>query len=455
MAQKDEQLATESVGKLLLKLSIPTITAQLVNALYNMVDRMYIGHIEGIGANALTGIGLTMPIIMLISACAYLFCIGGAPRASIMMGRGKPEEAEKILGSCTLGTIVAAIILTVLFLIFGERFLWMFGASENTLPYAMSYMQIYVCGTIFVQLALGLNAFITAQGFTRISMLSVLIGAVCNIVLDPLFIFVFQMGVSGAAIATVISQGISAVWVVSFLMGRRAHIRLRLSNLRMRWRIYLPCIALGLSPFVMQSTESLLNICFNSSLYKYGGDLAVGAMAILSSVMQLISLPMSGITQGAQPIISYNYGARNAERVRKAFTLVLISCISYSLLIAGSAVFFPRIYVMLFASDEQMIEYASWALRIYLMGMTIFGAQNACQQTFIALGDAKTSLFLAILRKIILLIPLIYILPNFFDDKVFAVFLAEPVADVLAVCTTVTVFLLKFKKTMARMNSAV
>ncbi len=454
MAQKDEQLATESVGKLLLKLSIPTITAQLVNALYNMVDRMYIGHIEGIGANALTGIGLTMPIIMLISACAYLFCIGGAPRASIMMGRGKPEEAEKILGSCTLGTIVAAIILTVIFLLFGERFLWMFGGSENTLPYAMSYMQIYVCGTIFVQLALGLNAFITAQGFTRISMLSVLIGAVCNIVLDPLFIFVFQMGVSGAAIATVISQGISAVWVVSFLMGRRVHIRLRLSNLRLRWRIYLPCIALGLSPFVMQSTESLLNICFNSSLHKYGGDLAVGAMAILSSIMQLISLPMSGITQGAQPIISYNYGARNAERVKKAYTLVLISCVSYSLLIAGSAVLFPRIYVMLFASDEQMIEYASWALRIYLMGMTIFGAQNACQQTFIALGDAKTSLFLAILRKIILLIPLIYILPNFFDDKVFAVFLAEPVADVLAVCTTVTVFLLKFKKTMARMNSA-
>ncbi len=234
MTQKDEQLATESVGKLLLKLSIPTITAQLVNALYNMVDRMYIGHIEGIGANALTGIGLTMPIIMLISACAYLFCIGGAPRASIMMGRGKPEEAEKILGSCTLGTIVAAIILTVIFLIFGERLLWMFGASENTLPYAMSYMRIYVCGTIFVQLALGLNAFITAQGFTKISMLSVLIGAVCNIVLDPLFIFVFRMGVSGAAIATVISQGISAVWVVSFLMGRRAHIRLRLSNLRMR-----------------------------------------------------------------------------------------------------------------------------------------------------------------------------------------------------------------------------
>ncbi len=446
MAQKDEQLATESVGKLLLKLSIPTITAQLVNALYNMVDRMYIGHIEGIGANALTGIGLTMPIIMLISACAYLFCIGGAPRASIMMGRGKPEEAEKILGSCTLGTIVAAIILTVIFLLFGERFLWMFGGSENTLPYAMSYMQIYVCGTIFVQLALGLNAFITAQGFTRISMLSVLIGAVCNIVLDPLFIFVFQMGVSGAAIATVISQGISAVWVVSFLMGRRVHIRLRLSNLRLRWRIYLPCIALGLSPFVMQSTESLLNICFNSSLHKYGGDLAVGAMAILSSIMQLISLPMSGITQGAQPIISYNYGARNAERVKKAYTLVLISCVSYSLLIAGAAVLFPRIYVMLFASDEQMIEYASWALRIYLMGMTIFGAQNACQQTFIALGDAKTSLFLAILRKIILLIPLIYILPNFFDDKVFAVFLAEPVADVLAVCTTVTVFLLKFKR---------
>ena len=400
-----------------------------------MVDRMYIGHIEEIGPACLTGIGVTLPVITLISAFASLFCIGGAPRASIMLGKGDQETAEKILGNCALGTILSAIVLTVFFLVFGERILLMFGASENTIEYASSYMSIYVCGTIFVQLALGLNAFITAQGFTKTSMLSVLIGAVCNIILDPIFIFVFDMGVAGAAIATIISQAISAVWVLLFLTGHKAKVRLSLKNLRITPKIYLPCIALGLSPFVMQSTESVLNVCFNSSLLRYGGDIAVGA------------------TQGAQPIISYNFGAGNAQRVKKAFRLLLICSIIYSVTMGLAAELFPAVFARIFTPNESLIAFSSWALRIYMAGAVIFGAQIACQQTFIALGDAKTSLFLAVLRKIILLIPLIFILPNLIADQVFAVFLAEPIADVLAVLTTVTVFTLKFKKILKRMEN--
>lgn len=453
MQQTTERLATESVGKLLLRLSVPTILAQIVNVLYNMVDRMYIGHIEEIGPACLTGIGVTLPVITLISAFASLFCIGGAPRASIMLGKGDQETAEKILGNCALGTILSAIVLTVFFLVFGERILLMFGASENTIEYASSYMSIYVCGTIFVQLALGLNAFITAQGFTKTSMLSVLIGAVCNIILDPIFIFVFDMGVAGAAIATIISQAISAVWVLLFLTGHKAKVRLSLKNLRITPKIYLPCIALGLSPFVMQSTESVLNVCFNSSLLRYGGDIAVGAMTILASVMQFAMLPLQGLTQGAQPIISYNFGAGNAQRVKKAFRLLLICSIIYSVTMGLAAELFPAVFARIFTPNESLIAFSSWALRIYMAGAVIFGAQIACQQTFIALGDAKTSLFLAVLRKIILLIPLIFILPNLIADQVFAVFLAEPIADVLAVLTTVTVFTLKFKTILKRMEN--
>jgi len=449
---REEKLRTAPLGRLLFELAVPAITAQIVNVLYNMVDRIYIGHIEGVGAAALTGVGVTLPILTLISAFAALASMGGAPRASILLGQGNKEDAERTLGGCACMLIVLSLLLTAAFQLFAEPLLMMFGASEATLPYALDYLRIYVCGTIFVQLALGLNAFITAQGFARTSMLTVLIGAALNIALDPLFIFVFKMGVKGAALATIISQSVSAVWVIRFLSGRGSILKLKPENLRILPKIVLPCLALGLSPFIMQSTESLIAICFNTSLQTYGGDLAVGAMTIFTSVMQFSMLPIVGLTQGAQPIISYNFGARNPKRVKKAFTLLLISCLVYSVTLWLCIMAFPQVFAGLFTNDEALIDLCRWAMRIYMGASFVMGAQLACQQTFIAIGNAKYSMFLAILRKIILLIPLIYILPPFFSDKVMSVFLAEPIADFLAVVTTVSLFSVQFRKTMREME---
>ena len=449
--EQENELGVKPIKKLLWKLAVPAITAQIVNVLYNVVDRIYIGHIPEAGKLALTGVGVCMPLIMLISAFAMLAGMGGAPRASIMLGRNDAEEAERILGNCAALLILVAVTLTVLFQLFAKPFLLTFGASKNTIGFAMDYIRIYACGTIFVQLTLGLNAFITAQGFAKISMKTTLIGAVTNIILDPIFIFVFGMGVKGAALATVLSQALSATWVLTFLLGQQTTLKLRLKNFRLQGRVILPCVLLGLSPFVMQSTESILNICFNSSLLKYGGDTAVGAMTILTSVMQFSMLPLQGLTQGAQPIISYNFGAKNARRVKSAFRLLLICCLSYSALLWLLAMVFPGTLASIFATDKTLISYSAWAMRIYMAASVIFGAQIACQQTFIALGNAKTSLFLAVLRKIILLIPLILILPLLFrtgEEKVMAVFLAEPVADTLAVLTTVCTFAYQFRKTM-------
>ena len=451
---KVNDLANERVGKLLFRLAVPAIAAQLVNMLYNIVDRMYIGHIEGIGATALTGVGVCFPILMVISAFSALVGMGGAPRASIKMGQGDYDGAEKTLGNCFITLLGISVVLTALFLVFKERLLLLFGASENTLPYANSYLTIYVCGTIFVQIALGMNAFISSQGYATTGMLTVLIGAVTNIVLDPLFIFVFQMGVRGAAIATVISQAVSAVWVMAFLFGKRSRLRIRPKNFRLDAKIILPVFALGVSPFIMQSTESLLNIAFNSSLQKYGGDLAVGAMTILSSLMQILNLPLMGLAQGAQPIISFNYGAKNTERVKHAFRLLLIASLTFSLVFWAAVMLFPGMFVTIFNSEEDLMGITKWAIHIYLAAGFLMGAQLACQQTFISIGQAKSSLFLALLRKIILLIPLIYILPNFFENKVFAVFLAEPVSDVLAVTTTVCLFAFQFKRLLAKLGSA-
>lgn len=451
---KVNDLANERVGKLLFRLAVPAIAAQLVNMLYNIVDRMYIGHIEGIGATALTGVGVCFPILMVISAFSALVGMGGAPRASIKMGQGDYDGAEKTLGNCFITLLGISVVLTALFLVFKERLLLLFGASENTLPYANSYLTIYVCGTIFVQIALGMNAFISSQGYATTGMLTVLIGAVTNIVLDPLFIFVFQMGVRGAAIATVISQAVSAVWVMAFLFGKRSRLRIRPKNFRLDAKIILPVFALGVSPFIMQSTESLLNIAFNSSLQKYGGDLAVGAMTILSSLMQILNLPLMGLAQGAQPIISFNYGAKNTERVKHAFRLLLIASLAFSLVFWAAVMLFPGMFVTIFNSEEDLMGITKWAIHIYLAAGFLMGAQLACQQTFISIGQAKSSLFLALLRKIILLIPLIYILPNFFENKVFAVFLAEPVSDVLAVTTTVCLFAFQFKRLLAKLGSA-
>lgn len=450
---QEVDLGREPVGHLLFILAVPAITSQVVNALYNMVDRMYIGHIPEVGSAALTGVGVCFPIIMIISAFAYLFGMGGAPRASIFMGKKDNATAEKILGNCTTSLMIIAVLLTVLVLIFQEPLLYLFGASENTIGYAMDYMTIYAIGTIFVQLTLGLNAFISAQGFSKISMLTVVIGAVTNIVLDPIFIFELNMGVQGAAVATVMSQALSAIWAFWFLSGKNTILKLKRENLKINFHILLPCIALGVAPFAMQATESVLVLCFNSSLLKYGGDLAVGAMTILSSVMQFAMLPLQGLTQGGQPIISYNYGAKQGDRVQKAFKLQTISCFSYSSILWLLIMIFPSLFVAIFTSDPQLTEITIWALRIYMAGVLLMGIQISCQQTFIAFGNSKKSAFLAVFRKILVLIPLIYILPMFISDQVFAVFLAEPIADTIAVLTTSTMFYFEMKNKMKEMQT--
>ena len=449
-----EFLGTEKISKLLFKLAVPSVVAQLVNLLYNMVDRVYIGHMAEVGSLALTGVGVCMTVIMLVSAFACLVGMGGAPQVSICMGKKEYDKAEKIMGNCLIFLIAISIILTATFLIFGERLLMVFGASANTIGFAMDYMRIYVLGTIFVQLALGMNMFITCQGFTKVSMMSVVIGAVLNIILDPILIFVFDLGVKGAALATIISQAVSAVWVVSFLSGKKTGIKLKKKYFRIDFKVLAPCIGLGVSPFIMQATESVINVCFNSSLLKYGGDLAVGAMTVLATVMQFSMLPLQGLTQGAQPITSYNYGAGNPKRVKESFSLLLKVCLAYSMILWILIMLMPDKFVMMFNSNPNLVEYGSWAMRIYFAVSGIFGIQIACQQTFIAIGNAKTSLFLAILRKILLLIPLIYILPMFFENKAMAVYMAEPFADAIAVLTTAILFTKSFRKTINKMEKS-
>ena len=457
MNRQSVDLGSGKVSRLLLSLALPTITSQIVNMLYNLVDRVYIGHmrpVDTVGSLALTGVGVCLPVIMVISAFAALVGMGGAPRASIQEGRGDLAGSEKIMGnSCTLLVITAAL-LTLVFQTFAEPLLLTFGASENTIGYAMDYMRVYALGTLFVQVTLGMNAYITAQGFTTVSMKTVLIGAGLNTLLDPVFIFGLGLGVRGAALATILSQAVSAVWVLRFLTGEKSKWRLRRKNLRPEPRVFLPCLALGLSPFIMQSTESLIAVCFNSSLLKYGGDLAVGAMTVLTSMMQFAMMPLQGLSQGAQPIISYNFGARNPQRVRDAFSCLLKSCVLYSTALWALVQLFPRVFVQIFNNNPALVDYAAWALRVYMGTTCLFGIQIACQQTFVALGNAKTSLFLAVLRKIILLIPLIYILPNFFANKTFAVFLAEPVADFLAVSSTAAMFAVQFRRSMAELEEA-
>lgn len=449
---KEVDLGKEPIGHLLLILALPSITSQVVNALYNMVDRMYIGHIPEIGSAALTGVGVCFPLIMIISAFAYLLGMGGAPRASICMGRKDNKGAEKIMGNCFSSLIIVSIILTAVVLIFQDPLLYLFGASENTIGYAKEYITIYAIGTIFVQLTLGMNSFISAQGFSTISMMTVCIGAVTNIILDPIFIFVFNMGVAGAAWATIISQALSALWAVWFLSKGKSILHLKKENLRIDMKVLAPCIALGVAPFAMQATESVLVLCFNSSLLRYGGDLAVGAMTILSSVMQFAMLPLQGLTQGGQPIISYNYGAMQEQRVKKAFRLQTIACFTYSSLLWAAVELCPSSFVAIFTNEPQLSEITVWALRIYMAAVFLMGIQVSCQQTFIAFGNSKISAFLAVFRKIIVLIPLIFILPQFMQDDVFAVFLAEPIADTIAVITTATLFAFEFKKVMRKMQ---
>lgn len=449
MDNNKDFLGTQPIGGLLLKLALPTVAAQLINMLYNIVDRMYIGHIKDVGALALTGVGVCMPLIMIISAFAALVGNGGAPRASIYMGKKDTDTAQKILGNCFSLQIILSIILTIILLIGNKTFLLAFGASENTISYAVNYMNIYAIGTIFVQLTLGMNAFITAQGFAKTGMLSVLIGAVANIVLDPVFIFGMNMGVRGAALATIISQTLSCIWVLSFLFGKKTFLKIKPENLRLHAKIILPCVALGSSLFIMQASESIISVCFNSSLLKYGGDIAVGAMTILTSVMQFAMLPLQGLGQGAQPIMSYNYGAKNNDRVRKTFRLLLKVSFGYSIILWAIVMLFPQMFAMMFTSDNALLSFTSQALRIYMASMFMFGIQIACQMAFNALGKAKDSIIVAVMRKFILLIPLIYIMPAIFKaNQTNAVYMAEPVADFIAVCFTSILFAFEFKKAM-------
>lgn len=452
MQDNKDFLGTEPVGKLLLKLSIPTVIAQLINMLYNIVDRIYIGHIPGNGSLALTGVGVCMPLIMIVSAFAALVSSGGAPRASIYMGKKKPESAEEILGGCFVLQILVSLILTVVLLVFGKNLLLAFGASENTLSYALDYMRIYAFGTLFVQVTLGMNAFITAQGFTTVSMISVLIGAICNITLDPVFIFGLNMGVKGAALATILSQAVSCVWVVVFLCGKKTLIHIRKKYLKLNPSVVLPCVALGLAAFIMQASESIVTVCFNSSLLRYGGDIAVGAMTILTSVMQFAMLPLQGIAQGAQPISSYNYGAKNAGRVKKTFRLLLITCLSYSMLLWAAVQLVPKAFVRIFTSDAALVNFTAPVLRIYLGGLFLFGIQIACQMTFTSLGKAVNSIVVAVVRKFVLLLPLIYLLPHFVSDPVTGVYMAEPIADILAVTFTSILFFFQFRKALAEIR---
>ena len=453
MNNNKEFLATESIGRLLVKLAVPTVAAQMINMLYNIVDRIYIGHIPGTGSLALTGVGVCMPLIMIISAFAALVGNGGAPRASILMGKGDNEKAEKILGNCFMTQLIISVILTFVMYLFNRPLLLAFGASENTIEYAVSYMNIYALGTLFVQLTLGMNTFITAQGFAKTGMLSVLIGAIVNIALDPIFIFALNMGVAGAALATIISQACSCIWVLSFLFGKKTTLRIKKQNLALKPEIILPCLALGLSLFIMQASESIISVCFNSSLLKYGGDVAVGAMTILTSVMQFAMLPLQGLGQGAQPIMSYNYGAKNSDRVKKAYFLLLKTSLCYSFILWLLVMLFPQIFAGMFTPDAELIAFTKTALRIYMAVMFIFGIQISCQMAFNSLGKAVSSIIVAVMRKFVLLIPLIYIMPHIYtSNKAHAVYMAEPAADIIAVTFTAILFSFQFKKALKELN---
>ena len=440
----EEALASAPIGILMLKLAVPAVAAQVINMLYNIVDRIYIGHIPEVGRTALTGLGITFPIIMLVSAFAAFAGQGGAPLASIRLGAGDRNGAEKILGSSTSMLLCTSVVLTVVFSIIKEPVLMAFGASADTIGYAVDYISIYLLGTIFVQYALGLNTFISAQGKAMVAMCSVLIGAVLNIILDPVFIFVFNLGVRGAAIATVISQGVSALWVVGFLCSGRSGLRIRVANLRPNWSVMSKIAALGIAPFIMQSTESLVTVVLNSGLQRYGGDLYVGTLTIMQSVMQMVVMPTQGITQGVQPIMSYNYGAHNYSRVRKTFKLLLKVTLTVTVCAFLVVLLIPEQLALIFNDDPELVALTGKMMPIFFGGIWAFGAHMACQSAFMAMGHAKTSLFLALLRKVILLVPLAIFLP-WAMDNVLGIYIAEPVADFLASTTTLTLFLLRRK----------
>lgn len=451
MTKAKTNLGKDSIGKLLLSLALPAIIAQLVNVLYNIVDRIFIGRMAS-GDIAMAGVGVAFPIIMIISAFSALIGMGGAPLAAIKMGKKDNDGAEKIISNSFSALIIIGVLCTVIFLIFKENLLWAFGASDATIGYAIDYLTIYLIGTVFVQIALGMNSFINTQGFAKIGMTTVIIGAIINIILDPIFIFTFNLGVKGAALATILSQFVSAIWVLKFLFGRQSTLKIRKHYLIPKAKVLIPIMSLGVSPFIMQSTESLVLISLNNKLSLYGGDLAVGGMTIMNSIMQIVILPLMGLSQGAQPIISYNFGANNIDRVKKTFKLLITCSLIYTVTIWAALMIYPEFFVGIFNNKPELVEITSWSIKIFFGGIAIFGAQIACQQTFLALGQAKISVIMALLRKIVLLIPLIFTLPIFVaeSDKLAAVLFAEPLSDILASLTTIIVFIIFYKKTFNR-----
>ena len=451
MSKKSVDLGNGRIGKLLVNLAIPSIIAQIVNLLYNIVDRIFIGRMPN-GELAMAGVGVAMPVILLVSAFSALIGMGGAPLTAIKMGEQDNDGAEKIMSNSFSMLNIVGGILTIVFFIFKEPILWAFGGSEATIGYALDYLSIYIIGTIFVQISMGMNPFINTQGFAKIGMFTVAIGAVINIILDPIFIFGLNMGVKGAALATITAQAVSAIFVLNFLFGKKTILKIRKRYLKIDKKIIFSIVSLGVAPFIMQATESLVLISLNNQLSKYGGDLAIGAMTIMSSIMQMITMPLMGLTQGAQPIISYNFGAKNIDRVKKTFKLLLISCLTYSTVMVVLLMIFPEFFVGIFNDKPELVEITSWSIKIYFSGMFIFGAQIACQQTFLALGQAKISLLLALLRKVILLVPLIFILPMFMKKGLQAVLIAEPVADIVACFTTIISFSIFYKKVLGNMD---
>lgn len=454
MREKVINLGDGNIKSLLFKLALPAIIAQLVNVLYNIVDRIFIGRIPN-GGIAMAGVGVAFPIIMIVAAFSALIGSGGAPIAAIKMGEKNNDEAEKIMSNSFGALVIIGVVMTIGFLIFKEPLLWAFGASEATIDYASEYLGIYLIGTVFVQIALGMNPFVNTQGFAKIGMATVVIGAVINIILDPILIFGFDLGVKGAALATVIGQLVSAIWVLKFLFGKKSTLKIRKEYIIPKLKILLPIMALGVSPFIMQATESLVIIIMNNQLLRFGGDLAVGAMTIMSSIMQIIILPLIGLSQGAQPIISYNFGAERLDRVKKTFKLLIISCVVYSTTMWLLLMTVPEVFVRIFNNDPQLLEITSWSIKIFFAGILIYGAQVGCQQTFLALGQAKISLLLALLRKIILLIPLALLLPMIFENKLAGVLMAESVADIIAATITIIAFAIFYKKQLSNIDKEI
>lgn len=451
-AEKERRLGSAPVGGLFVSLAVPAVISQLVNLLYSVVDRMYVGHIADTGTLALTALGVCAPVITLVSSFAQLVSSGAAPLSSILLGRSEKDRAEQLLGNSFTAMLVMAVVLTGVMLLFAEPILSLFGASAATMPYAAAYLRIYACATVFVLLTLGLNAFIIAQGFSTAGMITVLIGAAANLILDPIFIFALGMGVRGAACATVLSQALSALWALRFLLRRRGLLDLRRTCLRPRASVLRPALALGLAPFAMFATESILVLSYNASLLRYGGDLAVGMMTILSTLMQFLMLIAQGLAQGAQPIISYNYGAGNGNRVRAAFRCLIVPTVGITLVIYGVFMLAPQWVILPFTADPALTELTAWGIRIYFSAGILIGIQMACLQTLMALGKAGASVFLSLLRKVFLLIPLIYLFPHLLQEKVFAVLLAEPVADVISVSVTMVLFAVQLRKTLAAVD---